>query len=411
MAEEKPKKKKKRKVGRPKKRGRKPLKKKSSKKVLSVNNSKKGFGTALTYNRVRKLLWKEFKDDFSSYREFISSKYDENGNKIKGSSITSKVYSECKSQDCLDDDVILIYQQLNQVKSEDVPQLPSDYYDEPKNYWTLLTENWWGGFPAELWVSAPMLISNPDSFIGIYGEDRYIDSNGDEATRNDYKKYLESKEQDPEKKIRLIEGYKNRFQPFVDYCNQIQSQFPEYDNYVAYWRFIGTDENPNQAYWNEEKKRWEIRIVICTQNGDINDYDFDPNEDEFDVNIEDLPTTKKEVEGKEVEQEKVETSKLDKELEKKLDEALKEIERLKAETKKINAEIEIKKIDAEIEEKKRRDEIEKIKAETERKKVEAEIEDKKAEREQQKIRERIDQIKELTKLGYTKEEINKILGI
>ena len=41
MAEEKPKKKKKRKVGRPKKRGRKPLKKKSSKKVLSVNNSKK----------------------------------------------------------------------------------------------------------------------------------------------------------------------------------------------------------------------------------------------------------------------------------------------------------------------------------------------------------------------------------
>ena len=112
MAEEKPKKKKKRKVGRPKKRGRKPLKKKSSKKVLSVNNSKKGFGTALTYNRVRKLLWKEFKDDFSSYKEFISSKYDENGNKIKGSSITSKVYSECKSQDCLDDDVILIYQQL-----------------------------------------------------------------------------------------------------------------------------------------------------------------------------------------------------------------------------------------------------------------------------------------------------------
>jgi hypothetical protein len=174
---------------------------------------------------------------------------------------------------------------------------------------------------------------------------------------------------------------------------------------------MGTDENPNQAYWNEEKKRWEIRIVICTQNGDINDYGFVPDEDEFDVNIEDLPTTKKEVEGKEVEQEKVEISKLDKELEKKLDEALKEIERLKAETKKINAEIEIKKIDAEIEEKKRRDEIEKIKAETERKKVEAEIEDKKAEREQQKIRERIDQIERLTKLGYTKEEINKILGI
>ena len=193
MADKKPIKKKK-KVGRPKKRGRKPLKRKSIKsKVLSPNNSKKGFGSALTYNKVRKLIWENHKEDFASYKDFISSKLDENGNKIKGSSITSKVYAECKSQDCLDADVLNIYLQLNQTKGE-APQLPQDHFIEPFHYWTLITEDWWMSFPNELWVYSPMLLKNPDSFLGALGENRYIDEDGEEVGQKEYDDYLNKKD-------------------------------------------------------------------------------------------------------------------------------------------------------------------------------------------------------------------------
>jgi hypothetical protein len=87
---------KKRKVGRPKKRGRKKkyyTPKKKSKKV-----AKKGFSRNVTYNRVRAILWSNFKDDFASYRALISNQTDEEGNKIKGSSIVSQVFSQCKDR-------------------------------------------------------------------------------------------------------------------------------------------------------------------------------------------------------------------------------------------------------------------------------------------------------------------------
>ena len=91
---------KKRKVGRPKKRGRKKnyyTPKKKSKKVAT-----KGFSRNLTYNRVRSVLWTNVKEDFPSYRDFISNLTDEEGNKIKGSSIVSQVFAQCKSLDCVD---------------------------------------------------------------------------------------------------------------------------------------------------------------------------------------------------------------------------------------------------------------------------------------------------------------------
>lgn len=286
MADNKPKKKKK-KVGRPKKRGRKPLKKKSTKsKVLSPNSSKKGFGSALSYNKVRKLIWENHKQDFASYKDFISSKVDENGNKIKGSSITSRVYAECKSQDCLDSDVLNIYLQLNQTKGE-VPQLPQGHFDQPFHYWTLLTEDWWSSFPFEVWVYSPMLLKNPDSFLGYLGENRYVDENGDEVDSKQYDDFLKKK--DPKTKIRLIDGYKNRFKPFVDECNAIQVQYPDKDNYVAYWKFIGTEENPNEVYWSEERNRWEIKIIICDSFGNENDFGFSPEDGDGGLDIDKLP--------------------------------------------------------------------------------------------------------------------------
>lgn len=370
MADKKPIKKKK-KVGRPKKRGRKPLKRKSSKsKVLSPNSSKKGFGSALTYNKVRKLIWENHKEDFASYKDFISSKIDENGNKIKGSSITSKVYAECKTQDCLDADVLNIYEQLNQTKGE-VPQLPQGHFDEPFNYWTLTTEDWWSSFPFEVWVYSPMLLKNPDSFLGYLGENRYVDEDGEEVGRKEYEESLKKK--DPKNKIRFIDGYKNRFKPFIDECNSIQVKYPEKDNYVAYWRFIGTDEKPNEVYWSEERNRWEIRIIICDRFGNEDDFGFTP-EDGDGIDVDKVPN-KDEVPTQLTEED----------------------------VKKINdADAEIKIIEKRLEIAKAEKEIIEAKAKAEKDIIEAKS---KADKE------RVDRIIELTKLGYTKKEINKILNI
>ena len=70
---------KKRKVGRPKKRGRKKSYYTPKKKTKKV--AKKGFSRNLTYNRVRAVLWANFKDDYPNYRAFISNLTDEEGNK------------------------------------------------------------------------------------------------------------------------------------------------------------------------------------------------------------------------------------------------------------------------------------------------------------------------------------------
>ena len=384
MADKKPIKKKK-KVGRPKKRGRKPLKRKSTKsKVLSPNSSKKGFGSALTYNKVRKLLWENHKEDFASYKDFISSKLDENGNKIKGSSITSKVYAQCKSQDCLDADVLNIYEQLTQQKGE-VPQLPQGHFDEPFNYWQLTSEDWWSSFPFEVWVYSPMLLKNPDSFLGYLGENRYINEDEEEVSKKEYEEYLKKK--DTKNKIRFIDGYKNRFKPFVDECNEIQLKYPEKDNYVAFWRFIGTEENPNEVYWSEERNRWEIRIIICNKFGDEDDFGFTPDNGDG-IDVDKLPN-KDEI-----------PVQLSKEDIKSLDDAI-------AEIKLIEKRLEIAKIEKDLIQAKAKAEVDVIEA----KMKERESKTKERESKAKDRAEIVKQVLELTKLGYTKKEINKLLGL
>ena len=130
---------KKRKVGRPKKRGRKKKYYKPVKKRKSANSRKKGFGTASAYNRVRKLLWSRFKDNYTSYREFVSNKVDEEGNKIPKSSISSVVYAQCKDIECTDEDIINIYLGLQGGEQGETPLIPETLFS-PQPYWTLLTE-------------------------------------------------------------------------------------------------------------------------------------------------------------------------------------------------------------------------------------------------------------------------------
>lgn len=358
MAEDKPKKKK-RKVGRPKKRGRKPSKKKSLKiKKSALNSSKKGFASALNYNKVRKILWEAHKDDFDSYKDFISSKLDSNGNKIKGSSIVSLVYAECKDKGCEDEDVLDIYKKVSKNNEEDVdkgemPQIPDSFYDaDEHHYWTLHTDDIFSAFPDDLWVYAPMFLSSPDSFLGVDADD--------DST-----------------------GIKDRFKDFINFCNRIQIEFPSLDNYVAYFKFIGENENSRQPYWNKQKKRWEVQLVICNQSGEVDNYGFIPDKGDYqDLDEEKI---KKALLSEEVEQEiKTEKSKKENDSANKL-----EIERLNAE-----------RLLQEQREKTAKAETEKEKAITEREKAET-----------KKMEVQLKLIEKYEKLGFSAEKISKLLGL
>ena len=261
--------KKKKKVGRPKKRGRKKVYYKPKK--AKRPSKKKGFSSNVTYNRVRKILWENFREDFASYRSFVSNQRDEQGNPIKGTSIVSKVFEQCKTLDCLDNDIIEIYRQFrNQNPNDNVPILPDAYYD-PHYYWTLITEDWWAGFDERIWVVSPMLLTDPDYFLGVLGSDRLVDEN-DQLLNRRFNANLGD---------RIIEGKKNRFNEFVNYCNQLQTEgLITGSEEVPHWRFTGEseDENDRSVYWNPQTQRWEIKIVICEVSGDIESYGFLPLE-------------------------------------------------------------------------------------------------------------------------------------
>lgn len=266
---------KKRKVGRPKKRGRKKkyyIPKKKSKKV-----AKKGFSRNLTYNRVRLVLWSNFKDEFPNYRSFISSQLDEQGNKIKGSSIPSQVFEQCKSLDCNDSDIIEIYNQFkNQNPEDERPILPNDYFDT-HYYWELETEDWWSGFDSRVWVVSPMLLNDPDNFLGVLGSDRYVDKEG----------VLLNRKFDSKKGDRIIYGKSVRFKEFINYCNSMQTQgIVKGSNDVPNWRFVGEADDESDVYWNQFTKRWEVRIVICDPFGTIEDYGFIPDEPDLEIDEE-----------------------------------------------------------------------------------------------------------------------------
>lgn len=262
---------KKRKVGRPKKRGRKKKYYVPVKKRKSAKSRSKGFGSSSAYNRVRKLLWSRFREDFSSYKEFIANKTDEQGNKIPKSSIPSQVYAQCKDIQCTDEDIINIYLSTRGQEQGDIPLIPDDLFS-PQPYWTLITENFYDGLDGRLYIVSPMLLNEPPYFLAILGEDRCVNANNE----------IVDLSRCEEQGNRLVQGKKYRFKSFVDYCNYLQTMNDiEIDSYNApHWKFIGQEDNPLQAYWNEQLQRWEIEIVPCINDeiGTIDDFGFDPSD-------------------------------------------------------------------------------------------------------------------------------------
>lgn len=259
--------KKKRKVGRPKKRGRKKNYYKAKKK--SVGSSKNINSPKITYSRVRHVLWENFKDDFPSYRAFISNESDSDGKKIKGSSIVSRVYNECKSLECNDDDIISIYRQLRGQSKDDLPpQVPYDYY-EPKGYWQIITDDFWNGMEERLWVVSSDLLFEPDYFLGILGNDIYVDNEGNKISFEQFQK----------EKGRIFQGKKWRFQEWVNWCNSLQLQhLVQGSDEVPHFRFAGRTDEEDSCYWNDIQKRWEIRIISCDKTGFSEDFGFTPEE-------------------------------------------------------------------------------------------------------------------------------------
>jgi hypothetical protein len=283
---------KKRKVGRPKKRGRKKKYYVPVKKRKSAKSRNKGFGSSSEYNRVRKLLWSRFKEDFASYKDFIANKIDEQGNKIPKSSIPSQVYAQCKDIQCSDEDIINIYLSTRGQEQGDTPLIPDSLFS-PQPYWTLITENFYDGLDERLYIVSPMLLNDPPFFLAVLGEDKCVNQNNE----------IVDLSRCQERGNRLVQGKKYRFKSFVDYCNYLQTLTDfEIDSYNApHWKFIGNEENPLQAYWNEQLQRWEIEIVPCINDGigTIDNFDFDPSDltpelpDDF---VYPLPTTPEEPE-------------------------------------------------------------------------------------------------------------------
>lgn len=269
-------------VGRPKKRGRKVnyYKRAKKKKNQQQKGSHKGFSSNTSYNRVRALLWKEHKDEFSSYREFISNKVDADGKKIAGSSPVSQVYRQCKTLDCTDEDILLVYNQSHyQKKDDDQPILPSDYF-EPRPFWHLLTEDIWDGMDDRVWVQSET-VSDEGEFLGVLGEDRYVNKDNEQINPSEY---------DKDKGDSFLRGNKTRFQPFVDYANMLQAGMPDVQtDEVPHVKFQSKDGEP-ETYWNPELGRWEVDLVVCNSLGDVESYGFDPSLSEQDFEGYEPPT-------------------------------------------------------------------------------------------------------------------------
>jgi hypothetical protein len=119
-----------------------------------------------------------------------------------------------------------------------------------------------------------MLIQDPDNFLGILGSDRYVDKDGE----------LINRKFDGSKGDYIIYGKAQRFMEFIRHCNQMQSQgFINTSEAVPHWRFVGENDDEADVYWNAFTKRWEVRIVICEPNGDIEDYGFNPTEPDLPI--------------------------------------------------------------------------------------------------------------------------------
>lgn len=288
----------KRKVGRPKKvaKRKKPRKKVSrpyvkpksksidkvnvSNKSKSIRDEKDTVSHITNYNRVRKVLWEKYKGEYKSYREFISSKKDENGNKIPNSNIVSQVLDECRGTYCDDDDIVSIYISILRPANRDEEEpIILDFFYEKHPFWAVLGNDFmWELLPDNLWIKAPMFFHQPSAFLGNLGKEIIRTKQSIEVDKHNSKK--STKEDKRKQRDGAILGYRTLFRPFVDYCNSIFGD--SNSDEIANITMVNPENGTTSPFWNDAEKRWELEIVICDTMGNINDFGFVP-EDGVDI--------------------------------------------------------------------------------------------------------------------------------
>lgn len=206
-----------RKVGRPKKRGR---------KKAAKSRSSKGFATN-KYSHIRSLIWKTHRSDFRSWADTAK--------------LASEVYADCKLlQDCSDEDILGYYLERRGYKDRipAEPEIAVSLYTEPQFYWEFSNLPLKAS-PRYLWVVSPMLLPAPAEFLAI---------------NYDYKKH---------------------FREFVQWCNLKMRQAGIKDtDQEGFPMFILSKPN-----WNFDKKRWETEVFSCDAAGNRFDYGFEPTGD------------------------------------------------------------------------------------------------------------------------------------
>jgi hypothetical protein len=225
-----------------------PSQKKTSKKQLSKTDSKKavkkklpskktskkkkvdlkaGAGFASNnFNYIRALVWREFGLDYVSYfdPEFIRT--------------VKEVYNECKAvgRECTDNDILLIYDEVTDNPKRPYPYIEEDLFQSTRQYYEILDVEF-SLFPAYLWITSPMIIPPPSEFIVT----QYYDKEGN-----------------------TDKGYKKFFREFVDWANNATRAKNNgnvgSEDIEIYIKFT-------QPEYNEEERRWESEIFICTEEG------------------------------------------------------------------------------------------------------------------------------------------------
>lgn len=286
---------KKRKVGRPKKRGRPrkrknkpkpkaegvfPKKRRYKKSKQSDKIKNRGFATS-GYNRIRKLIWLNFKSDFTSYRQFISNTVDENGNSIHGTNVSSRIYAKCKSIDenCTDEQILNIYELERKQKEEKYPKPMTMQitWETEFPFWSLHTDhNMFRFFDKRVWINAPMILREPFSFqaVNAFESIEEVNENGE---------------------IIIKHPVKDRFLDFIRHCNNVVAADPELENdpyppNVVFGYEGEQGEIIKDIRWNEKTQRWETDLLIIGLDGGIYNWGYNPYDSES-VIIEDLILT------------------------------------------------------------------------------------------------------------------------
>lgn len=214
---------------------------KKTKKIVKPAAQKVGGFSRNNFNYIRSLIWQNYKGDFTSYFDPSLIR------------VVKEIFNDCKAAGITCSEKV-IKEKYEQLKSDDKRPKPYilPYFIEPKVYYEIKDVP----FPTlapYLYVVSPMILSYPHEF-------RITDY---------YKKTLDSSGRE----LLDIKGYDKYFADWVNWCNTSMrtEHGNDYDSEELEICFKMTD-----AEYNQDKKRWETYIYICTPSGRIDSFGYKP---------------------------------------------------------------------------------------------------------------------------------------